>query len=98
MAKWLVLVYRLPPEPSAPRVATWRALKRLEGRYLQDGVFAIAHSPMNDAAIRQIAHAVRGHAGDALVLDVAGADVEAALKPAPPEEAPPAKPRVRKKR
>lgn len=96
MAKWILLVYRVPSEPSAPRVAVWRALRRLEGRYLQDGVFATAMTPANDAAIRAIANDVRGAGGEALVLDVHAADVEAMLRPLPIEEA--AKARLKKRR
>ena len=81
MAKWVVLVYKLPPEPSAPRVAVWRALKRLEGRYLVDGAFAVKASEGNELAIRQLAHDVRNYGGDALVLDVSAVDDEAAMRP-----------------
>jgi hypothetical protein len=32
---WIVLIYRVPSEPSRARVAIWRELKRLGGLYLQ---------------------------------------------------------------
>ncbi|MGH8908996.1 MAG: Chromate resistance protein ChrB [Egibacteraceae bacterium] len=34
-AAWLLLVYRVPSEPSRVRVGVWRELKRLGGLYLQ---------------------------------------------------------------
>jgi hypothetical protein len=39
--RWLILIYRLPREPSRPRVAAWRKLKALGALYLQDGVAAL---------------------------------------------------------
>jgi hypothetical protein len=39
--QWLILIYRLPREPSRPRVAVWRKLKALGALYLQDGVVAL---------------------------------------------------------
>ena len=37
----MLLVYRLPREPSRHRVAVWRKLKALGALYLQDGVAAL---------------------------------------------------------
>ncbi len=39
--RWVLLVYRLPREPSRPRVAVWRKLRDLGALYLQDGVAAL---------------------------------------------------------
>jgi hypothetical protein len=39
--RWLLLVYRLPREPSRHRVAVWRKLRDLGALYLQDGVAAL---------------------------------------------------------
>ena len=33
---WLLLVYRVPPEPSRLRAAVWRRLKSLGAIYLQN--------------------------------------------------------------
>jgi DNA-binding transcriptional regulator PaaX len=35
---WLLLIYRVPSEPSRARVAVWRELKRLGGLYVQQAV------------------------------------------------------------
>ena len=37
----MLLVYRLPREPSRHRVAVWRKLRDLGALYLQDGVAAL---------------------------------------------------------
>ena len=36
--RFLVLAYRMPPKPTASRVAVWRALKKSGAVYLQDSV------------------------------------------------------------
>lgn len=39
--KWVFLVYRLPREPSTPRIALWRRLRRLGVVQVTDGVVAL---------------------------------------------------------
>lgn len=35
---WVVLIYKIPSEPTKYRAAVWREIKRLGGVYLQNGV------------------------------------------------------------
>ena len=39
--RWVLLAYRLPREPSTPRIAVWRKLKRLGVAQLGDGLVAL---------------------------------------------------------
>ena len=39
--RWVLMVYRLPREPSRHRVAVWRKLRDLGALYLPDGVAAL---------------------------------------------------------
>jgi hypothetical protein len=39
--EWVLLCYRLPREPSTPRIAIWRKLKRLGVAQLGDGLVAL---------------------------------------------------------
>jgi hypothetical protein len=39
--QWAILLYRLPREPSTPRIAVWRKLKRLGVAQLTDGLVAL---------------------------------------------------------
>lgn len=41
MTQWLLLHYKLPPEPSALRVSAWRKLKRLGAIWFQDTVWVL---------------------------------------------------------
>jgi hypothetical protein len=41
MHKWLLLVYKVPSEPSARRVYVWRKLKRLGALLLHDAVWVL---------------------------------------------------------
>src|SRR5690348_2500710 len=40
-SEWVFLTYTLPREPSAPRLALWRKLKRLGVAQLADGLVAL---------------------------------------------------------
>ena len=39
--RWVLLAYRLPREPSTPRIALWRKLKRLGAAQLLDGLVGL---------------------------------------------------------
>src|SRR5215204_3074055 len=39
--RWVFLAYRLPRDPSAPRVALWRKLRRLGAVQVLDGLVAL---------------------------------------------------------
>jgi len=41
VGEWVLFVYRLPREPSTPRIALWRALRRLGAGQLLDGLVAL---------------------------------------------------------
>jgi hypothetical protein len=40
-SRWVLLAYHLPREPSTPRIALWRRLRRLGAVRLQDGLVAL---------------------------------------------------------
>jgi hypothetical protein len=41
VGEWVLLTYRLPREPSTPRITLWRKLKKLGVAQLADGVAAL---------------------------------------------------------
>jgi Protein ChrB, N-terminal len=61
------LVYRLPREPSAPRLALWRAVRRLGVLQLGDGLVALPHSARNLEHLQWQAADIIEHDGTATV-------------------------------
>jgi hypothetical protein len=64
---WVFLAYQLPREPSRPRLALWRALKRLGAGLIADGVAALPESPRNVEHFEWLAAQVTENAGTASV-------------------------------
>ncbi len=65
MQEWLVLVYKIPPEPSRLRAGVWRKLKAAGALYLQNGVAALPAGPSSERVLRGIAEEVAGMEGTA---------------------------------
>src|SRR5215211_5365305 len=61
-AQWVLLAYRLPREPSTPRIAIWRKLKRLGAAQLLDGLVAL---PLDSRNREWLAEEVTEAAGEA---------------------------------
>jgi hypothetical protein len=55
---WVLLAYRLPREPSAPRLAVWRRLKRLGVAQLLDGLVALPLDSRNREQLEWVADQV----------------------------------------
>jgi len=61
------LTYRLPREPSAPRLALWRAIRRLGALQLGDGLVALPDSVRNLEHFQWLAADIAEHDGSASV-------------------------------
>jgi hypothetical protein len=61
----VLLAYRLPREPSSPRIAVWRKLKRLGVAQLSDGLVALPADPRTREALEWIGQEVREADGQA---------------------------------
>jgi hypothetical protein len=64
---WALLVFTLPREPSAPRVAVWRKLKKLGAILLHDSVWVLPAQPALLEHFRWLAAEIRESSGEALV-------------------------------
>lgn len=62
-----MLVYRLPREPSTPRIAVWRKLKRLGVAQLSDGLVALPADPRTREQLEWVAQEVTDGGGSASV-------------------------------
>jgi len=60
-----LLAYRIPREPSTPRIAVWRRLRRLGAAQLLDGLVALPLDSRNREALEWIADEVVDAQGEA---------------------------------
>ncbi|MEM9132825.1 MAG: Chromate resistance protein ChrB [Actinomycetota bacterium] len=62
---WVLLNYRIPREPSTPRITVWRKLKDLGVAQLGDGLVALPHDARTKEHLEWIAERVREADGEA---------------------------------
>ena len=55
---WVVLAYRLPRDPSTPRIAVWKRLRRLGVAQPLDGLALLPETPANREALEWVADRV----------------------------------------
>ncbi len=73
----MLLIYHLPREPSTPRIAVWRTLKRLGVAQLADGLVALPRDARTQEQLEWVAEEVV-EAGDTATLWLAEAGSMAA--------------------
>jgi hypothetical protein len=66
---WLLLVYRIPREPTAGRVFVWRKLKQLGAIPLQDAVWVLPSTPRTQEQFQWLAAEISELKGDALLWE-----------------------------
>ncbi|MGH3159384.1 MAG: Chromate resistance protein ChrB, partial [Streptosporangiaceae bacterium] len=66
--EWLLLVYRVPPEPSRLRAAVWRRIKSLGAIYLQNSAAALPASSSAEHALRKLRREIIDMSGTAALL------------------------------
>src|ERR1700739_3604227 len=65
---WLLLIYRVPPEPTRLRSTVWRRIKSLGAIYLQNSVSALPVSAANERALRKLRREIADMAGTAMLM------------------------------
>jgi hypothetical protein len=87
---WLLLVYRVPSEPSRLRATVWRRLKSLGAIYLQSSAAALPASVHSERALRRLRSEILDMSGSAVLMScsvLAGEqDVRAAFQAARNDE------------
>src|SRR5205823_6498634 len=63
--RWVLLAYRVPREPSTPRIAIWRKLRRLGVAQIVDGLVAVPDSVSNAEQMGWIVNDVFDAEGEA---------------------------------
>jgi DNA-binding transcriptional regulator PaaX len=65
---WLLLIYRVPSEPTRLRAAVWRRLKGLGAIYLQNSAAALPAGPAAERAMRKLRHEILEMSGTAVLM------------------------------
>jgi len=66
-SRWVFLAYRLPREPSTPRIALWRGLRRLGAVQVLDGLVALPLDSRNRERLEWLAEGVEEAGGEASI-------------------------------
>jgi hypothetical protein len=66
-SRWVLLAYRLPREPSTPRITLWRKLRRLGAGQVQDGLVALPLDACTREQLEWLADEVMEAGGEASV-------------------------------
>ncbi len=67
VGRWVFLSYRVPREPSAPRLSVWRKVKRLGAAQLLDGLVALPLDSRNREQLEWLADEVEEAGGEAAI-------------------------------
>lgn len=65
---WLLLAYKVPPEPTKRRVALWRKLKGIGAVYLQNGVCLLPKTDDHTRRLKIIENEINDMAGESILL------------------------------
>jgi hypothetical protein len=65
--EWVLLAYRLPREPSTPRIAVWRKLERLGAARLLDGLVALPRDARTQEQFEWLAEEIGETGGEATI-------------------------------
>ncbi len=67
--KWLLLTYKVPPDPPRRRVSLWRKLKGLGAVYLQNGVCLLPRTDEHLRALKVVENEITEMGGEAVLLE-----------------------------
>lgn len=74
--RWLLLIYRVPSEPSSARSAIWRETRRLGALALQHAVCLLPVADTTRAAYTRLARRIEEYGGEATILETASPNEE----------------------
>ncbi|QKE40010.1 MAG: chromate resistance protein ChrB [Ferrovum myxofaciens] len=71
---WLLLTYKVPPEPAKKRIALWRRLKGMGAVYLQNGVCLLPKTDDHTRRLKMIENEISEMAGESVILETIALD------------------------
>ncbi len=74
LINWLLLTYKVPPEPAKKRVALWRKLKGMGAVYLQNGVCLLPKTDDHTRRLKIIENEINEMDGESVLLETVALD------------------------
>lgn len=71
---WLLLTYKVPPEPARRRIALWRKIKALGAVYLQNGICVLPRTDEHLRRLKVMENEVARMGGEAVLLETVPLD------------------------
>jgi hypothetical protein len=71
---WLLMTYRIPPEPAARRIAVWRRLKAMGAVYLQNGVCLLPRTDDHVRRLKMLENEISEARGECVILETVALD------------------------
>jgi hypothetical protein len=72
--EWLLLTYKMPPEPARKRISVWRKLKGMGAVYMQGGVCLLPKTDDHLRRLKMLENEIAEMEGEAVLLTAAGLD------------------------
>lgn len=73
-SSWLLLTYKVPPEPTKVRVAIWRRIRSLGAVYLQNGICVLPASNEHQRHLRVVQGDIERAGGEAVIFETLALD------------------------
>jgi hypothetical protein len=74
LQNWLLLTYKVPPEPAKRRVALWRRLKGMGAVYLQNGVCLLTKTDEHVRRLKMVENEIAEMDGTCVILETVALD------------------------
>lgn len=71
---WLLLTYKVPPEPAARRIAVWRKLKGMGAVYLRNGVCLLPKTDDHARRLKILENDIAEAKGESVILETVALD------------------------
>ena len=71
---WLLLTYKVPPEPAKKRIALWRKLKGMGAVYLQNGVCLLPKTDDHARRLKILENEINEMSGKSVLLETVALD------------------------
>lgn len=73
-SSWLLLTYKVPPEPSKVRVAIWRRIRGLGAVYIQNGICVLPTTTEHQRQFRMVQSDIEQAGGEAVIFETTAMD------------------------